>query len=395
MSIIVWISLLALLHAYVFYPLLLKILARNKSPHALVYEKNEIWPRVHVLMSLYNEEKVIVEKMESLLAQEYPENNKIHLWIGSDCSTDNTNSIVRQYARENDRIHFFPFTRRRGKPGVINTLVEKIKEQHKTDEDLFLITDANVFLTPSVIRSLAAHFKDPAIGLVDAHMVHTGMKEAGISKAENQYISMEVWLKYWEGVLWGKMIGPFGGCYMLRASHFEAVPPNFLVDDFFIAMKVFEKGGKAVNELNAVCHEAVSHDIEVEYRRKKRISAGNFQNLNAFRHLWWPPFKALNFAFFSHKVLRWWGPFFMLLMLVGSGLLASAGHWIYQLLFFVLVICLILVPLLDWMMSKSGMDWIPFRGIRYFVLMNLALLAGFWKYLKGIKTNVWQPTKRH
>jgi glycosyltransferase involved in cell wall biosynthesis len=393
MSMIVWISLLALLHAYVLYPLLLKLLARKRKAHHILYDTQDRWPAVHVLMSLYNEEKVIAKKLDSLLAQDYT--GRMHIWIGSDCSTDKTNAIVRQYARQHPRIHFFEFDHRQGKPGVINTLSEKIKNDHSIADALILITDANVFLTPSVIRLLAGHFKDPEIALVDARMVHTGMKEEGISKVEDQYISMEVWIKYWEGVLWGRMIGPFGGCYMLRATHFKKVPSNFLVDDFYIAMKVFEQGGKAINELKAVCYEAVSHDIAIEYRRKKRISAGNYQNLLEFRSLWWPPVKTLNFAFFSHKVLRWWGPFFLILMLLGSGLLSIKGQAFFQLLFILLVICLIVVPLFDWVLSRFHINWTPLRGARYFVLMNLALLAGFWKFLKGIKTNVWQPTKRH
>jgi hypothetical protein len=32
--------------------------------------------------------------------------------------------------------------------------------------------------------------------------------------------------------------------------------------------------------------------------------------------------------------------------------------------------------------------------LRYFMLMNVALLAGFFKFLNGIKSNVWQPTQR-
>lgn len=393
MSIIVWISLLALLHAYVFYPFYLKLRARKLKAHAILFGANEKWPVVHVLVSLYNEERVIERKLESLLAQDYP--GQIQIWIGSDCSSDRTNEIVGQYASEHAHIHFFPFEQRQGKPGVINQLAEKIKGLHSTEDSLFLITDANVFLTPKVIRFLARHFKDPEIGLVDAHMVHTGMREKGISKAEDQYISMEVWIKYWEGILWGAMIGPFGGCYMLRSSYYQKVPGNYLVDDFYIAMKVFEQGGKAINDLEAICHEAVSHDISVEYRRKRRISAGNFQNLMTFKSMWWPPIKALNFAFFSHKVLRWWGPFFLIMALVGSGLLSLEGQFLYQLLLLLLVISLIVVPLFDYFLSLVGINWMPLRGVRYFVLMNMALMAGFWKFLKGIKTNVWQPTKRH
>ncbi len=394
MSILVWICLLALLHTYLFYPLLLKSLSLRSKPLDNFFLPEDDWPKIHILMSLYNEEKVIARKLETLLSQSY-ESQKINIWIGSDCSNDGTNEIVQRYADQYEQIHFFPFSVRQGKPGVINALFEKLNQIPNIQDDLLLLTDANVFLSPQVLSSLAKHFKDPQIVLVDAHMVHTGMQEEGISKAENQYISLEVLLKHWEGLVWGKMLGPFGGCYMMRASHFEKVPPNFLVDDFFIAMKALQKGGKAINELEAICHEDVSHDLRVEYRRKKRISAGNFQNLVHFANLWWPPLKPLSFAFFSHKILRWWGPFFLLIMIFVTGYIAAQGQTFYQLFFLLLVISLIVVPLLDWILSMMKIHLVPLRGARYFVLMNLALLAGFWKFLKGIKTNVWQPTKRN
>jgi hypothetical protein len=41
-----------------------------------------------------------------------------------------------------------------------------------------------------------------------------------------------------------------------------------------------------------------------------------------------------------------------------------------------------------------GIQVLLLRGMRYFLLMNAALFAGWIFYKKGIKTNVWQPTER-
>ena len=39
---------------------------------------------------------------------------------------------------------------------------------------------------------------------------------------------------------------------------------------------------------------------------------------------------------------------------------------------------------------------LPFlRGVRYFIVINAALLLGCFDFLKGIKNNVWEPTKRN
>lgn len=385
---------LAFFHTYLFYPFLLWRWSKGKKTNEVVYSDSEEWPRIFVLMSLYNEEKVITQKLDSLLQQNY-DPYKFFVFIGSDCSSDQTDAIVSKYAAAHIQVVFFPFEVRRGKPGVINELSCRIERSFQpTSRDIYLITDANVILEKNVFKKLAQHFKEESIGLVDARMIHTGMKDDGISKAEDRYISAEVRLKHWESLIWRKMIGPFGGCYAVRASHFRRIPGNFLVDDFYIAMKVFEQGANAINEMDAHCFEAVSHELAVEYSRKRRISAGNYQNLLTFPHLWWPPFKPLSFAFFSHKVLRWWGPFFLILIIVSSLVLAASGTFFFQLFSATLVFVLVCIPLIDWILAQFNINIKVFRGLRYFILMNMALLEGFIKFLNGIQTNVWQPTKR-
>ncbi|MCO6489434.1 MAG: glycosyltransferase [Phaeodactylibacter sp.] len=393
-AVILWLSLFGILHSYLFYPLLLRWLARGKKPNQMVYGRGDDWPRVSVIMSAYNEEAVIRQKMDSLLGLDYPE-GKLHLYIGSDCSGDQTNAIIEEYAAQNARLRFFPFEKRRGKPAVINQLAEvAMDERGRDDRHVFILTDASVMMDPHCAQALARHFRNPEIDVVDAHMIHVGMKEEGISLAEDEYISSEVQLKHREGLVWGKMIGPFGGCYALRANRFSTVPPNFLVDDFYITMKVFEQGGKAINDLEATCREPVSHELKEEFRRKARISAGNFQNLTTFAHLWWPPVRPLSFAFFSHKVLRWMGPFFILAILLCSGVLALSGNLFYAVLFWVMAGGVILLPLLDLLFNSLGVNILPLRGVRYFVMMNLALFRGFINFIKGIRSNVWEPTKR-
>lgn len=389
-------SALGLVHTYLLYPLIMRWLARGKQPNQSVYDSDSTWPQVAIIMSAYNEEAVIEEKMAHLLALHYP-NGRLAMFIGSDCSDDQTNALMERFAARNSHVHFFPFRQRRGKPEVINELADLARQHFSKEEPdpVFVITDASVMPKPEAVLKMVQHFRNPAIGLVDAHILHTGMQQQGISEAENTYISGEVRLKYHEGLTWGHMMGPFGGCYAIRARYFSKVPPTYLVDDFYITMRMFEQGGLAINELDAKCYEAVSHEIKEEYRRKARISAGNFQNLFTFPHLWWPPFGRLQFAFFSHKALRWLGPFFLLLILTGSGVLAGTGNLFWQWLFAVLTVGIILVPILDQLLRKAGLHWLPLRGARYFLAMNLALLTGFFKFIKGVRSNVWQPTKRN
>jgi len=386
-----WISAFGIIHSYVIYPLLLRWWGRGKQlPVPAAFEE---WPRVTILMSLYNEEVVIRQKMDSLVALNYP--GRLECYIGSDASSDQTNAIVQSYADQYPHIQFFPFQERGGKPGVINRLIKELKDQAPFESDhILLFTDASVMLEPDTVVHLVRHFSRPEIALVDTHMQSLGLKKAGISRSENQYIGQEVWIKHLEGILWGCMIGPFGGCFALRSTHYHPVPSNYLVDDFYLAFKAFEQGGKAVNDLNAICYEAISHDPKEEFRRKARISAGNFQNLITFRKIAARPWTPLGFAFWSHKILRWMGPFFILTMLICSGVLWIWGNLFYGGLLIVQLTVLLGIPLMDYLLRKANIHWLPLRHLNYLIYMNLALFAGFIRFTNGIKSNVWQPTKR-
>ncbi len=370
------------------------MMSKGKENNSLVYSYEDVLPMVSVIMSIYNEEQVIDDKMESLLKLKYPK-NKLKIYVGSDCSDDETNSKMEYFKRQNPHVRFFSFNERRGKPDVVNDLVANaLQDNAPNNNHLFLMTDASVILQEDTLFQLIKHFKNNDIVLVDANMVNIGMKKDGISTVENEYITTEVQLKHLEGIVFGKMVGPFGGCYSIRSNYFSKIPPKYLVDDFYIAMRAFEKGGLAINELNAKCFEAVSHDIKEEYRRKSRISAGNFQNLATFQHMLWK-MNSLSFAFFSHKVLRWLGPFFIIFAFLSSGILSATGNFYYQVLFFFLTVFLFVVPVLDVLFKNLKINVLAFRKVRYFLLMNIALLEGFIKYINGIKNNVWQPPKRN
>ncbi|MEZ4884033.1 MAG: glycosyltransferase [Chitinophagales bacterium] len=393
LQIFFWLAVSALFHSYLLYPLLLRWFTREKNNNQDTYSINakNALPRLFVLMAAYNEEKVMGEKLQSIFESAYPM-HKLEVWIGSDNSTDATNDIIKQYAQQYDNLQWYNFEGRSGKIRIINKLYGFIASKLQPD-DVLILTDANVFFTPSMLYELAKHYKNSKMGVVAANILNLEVKEAGISVQEKWYIQRENSVKYLEGVWGGCMMGAFGAAYALRAKYFEAVPENFIVDDFYLTLKAIEKGGLSIKEPNAVCYEDVSDDIFEEFRRKKRISSGNFQNLRTFLHLTYPNQGKVAFCFWSHKVLRWLGPFFMLIALFSSGLLAFQNH------FYALLLCLQIIlygiPLLDYLLKKINIHFKILRFISYFQLMNVALLLGFFNYLKGIKSNVWKPTKRN
>lgn len=385
MEIVFWLSVALIFHSYVLYPAVLWLLCINKKPRSNTYSITDNLPPVSVIMAAHNEEQVIGSKIDSVFNTTYPA-EKIEMLIGSDCSSDATNSIVRAKAQAYGRITFLEFAQRQGKANIMNQLLDRAKG------DIIVSTDANVMLAPETLFHAVKYFRDESIGLVDTRMTNTGIRREGISYQESSYISREVGIKYREGLLWGAMMGPFGGCFAIRKSVYHKVPRNFFMDDFYINMKVLEVGKKTINSLEAVVTEDVSNNLREEFRRKIRISIGNFQNLSVFYRLLWPPFKGTGFAFLSHKVLRWFGPLFIVSALASNAVLAI-GSKFYTVILAAHIVAL-LVPLFDFVFRNFGVNFKLFRFATHFYSMNLALLVGLFKFLKGVKSNVWQPTQR-
>jgi len=382
-QIIFWILVALVFHTYVLYPFLLKVFSGFKK---VTIVETDFYPNVCIVMALYNEESVIAQKIDTIINSEYPK-DKLRLIIGSDNSSDRTNEIVEKYSADHSFIKFIAFTERQGKSNVINQLA------NQSNAEILILSDANVLFDKNTIRELVKPFIDEQVGLVDSRMTNTGLKKEGISIQEKSYISREVMIKNREGVLWGTMMGPFGGCFAIRKNLYSPVPKNFLVDDFYLCMKVIQGGFKAVNNLDAIVYEDVSNNLSDEFKRKVRIATGDFQNLNEFKRMLWPPFTGVSFSFFSHKVLRWITPVFIIFSYILNLVLAFDS--LFYLIMFICYNFLFLLPLTDFLLKKFKIHNIFLRFITHFFSMNLALLTGMFKAIKGVKSNVWKPTKRN
>ncbi len=384
-QVIFWGSFFLILYSYLLFPVILQWLARHKNLSYTAYSP-EASPKISVLIAAYNEEELIETKILSVLNSDY-QAERLEVLVGSDASTDATNDILQKLQQQYPSLRIYLFRERKGKPGIINRLVEE------SNGEILIITDANVMLDKDTLRALTTFFKAPEIGLVDSRMINTRLKKDGISQQEKFYISREVRIKHHESLLWGSMMGPFGGCYAVRKSLYKPVPENFLVDDFYINMGVLKQGFHCISNINARVSEDVSNNLAEEYKRKKRISSGNFQNLMAYRSLLVGGRPGVAFCFFSHKVIRWFVPFLVMVTL-GTSLYLAPAHPVYRYLA-ILQLIVLAIPVIDLILRKIKIHILPLRFISHFVMMNLALLAGFIRFLGGIENNVWQPTSRN
>ena len=367
-----WVSAGAMVYSYALYPLLLRLAPKRRElPCADPLE----WPSVSVLLSVYNEEKYVAARIENLLALDYPA-GKLEILIGSDGSDDRTNEIVSRYTDPRVQLHLI--TPRGGKPCVLKRLADGA--QH----ELFAFTDANTFWQPDTLKKLARHFVDPRVGGVCGRLVFHG-KDARTD--EGPYWRLETHLKTRESEV-DSCLGANGAIYAIRRAVWPDIPDNTFVDDFVIGMRVRERGLRVLYDTEAVANEELPPSVGHEMTRRIRIGAGDFQALAlCWRSLL--PWRGLyTWSFWSHKVLRWFGPFFMLGALVANIFLLPKPIFlvimILQLLFYALALAGVVVR------RKLMLFSVP----HYFVVINLALLLGFFRYLTGTQSAAWKRTAR-
>jgi len=371
-----WCSLFVFLYSYTLYPCLLYIFARKfKKP---VSRNEDYFPSIGVLVPVYNEERVIRKKIENILSLDYPQ-SKLSIWVGSDCSTDGTEREVKSF--NDPRIHFWAASQRGGKTGVLNKLAPQI------EADVVVFTDANTMHRNNCLKMIARNFADETVGGVAGHIEHvaSGDEEFG----ENLYRHFESRQKVMEGML-HSTISAFGGFYSIRKKLFVPIPPNsYSNDDVLIPMNVVRQGFRMIYDPEAVSDEDMTGSVGKEFSRRVRIGAGNFQAFFWLLHFLNPRYGWPFFCFLSHKVSRWFSPLFILTMVISCGFLFWYGNdVIYKMIFAtgsIFVVAGLFFKVLPLRIT---------RHVYYFMVMNFALILGFFRYLGGIKSAAWSRTDR-
>jgi cellulose synthase/poly-beta-1,6-N-acetylglucosamine synthase-like glycosyltransferase len=371
-------------YSYVGFPLLLRWLSQGKTLAGPVFgPAASDLPAVDVLLAAHNEQEVIEQKIRSTFATTYPL-EKVRLLVGSDNSSDQTNALLARLAAEFPQLRATVFAERQGKPGVMQHL------SAQATAPVLVLTDANVFFEPDTLYELVKHFARPQVGLVGAGVLAPPMPAgAGVTAQESAYLARENHFKYQESLIWGAAMGAHGGAFAVRRAAYTPAPVGFVVDDFFISMAALRAGYQVLLSPAARATEDVGDHAAEEFRRKARISVGNFQNLHEFRALLWPPWRGAALAFWSHKGLRWLTPHLLLLSLAANvALVARGAGWFWQLA----LVGQVGLPLLGLLGGVLGAG--P-RFVGHFYYMNLALLVGWWRYVRGQRSAVWQPTARN
>ena len=391
-ALLFWVSLGGILYTYFGYPVLIFLLAKMiQKPETYQTYK----PSVTLLIAAYNEETVIEDKIKNSLTIEYPK-DLLQILVVTDGSRDRTPEIAKRYINYGIEILHEP--ERRGKMAAINRALPDARGE------IVVFSDANNYYQPDTILKLIQPFGNPGVGAVTGAKV-IGQGDGSLGASEGLYWKYESFIKKQESRT-GSCTSAAGEVLAIRKKLYSSPPDDVINDDFYIAMQIVRNGYRLVYVPDAKSIERVSPSAQDEIARRTRINAGRFQAITMAKQIL--PFNhpLLVWQILSHKFLRPIVPFFM----IGAALFnllavlfppATKGFWIlskpYSLVFLGLQF---LFYMLAWIGMKAGNHGERNKLVRLFYIptflinSNYAALLGFFRFLRGSQSHMWERIQR-
>lgn len=384
-EILFWLSFALLFYCYIGYGVIVLIINQITSIFLKKTNvKSDTLLPVTLIISAYNEEEILSEKIANTLAIDY-DHKMFSVIIITDGSTDRSVELMKHYP---DFIHLHS-EQRLGKLAAIKRAMTYVKTP------VVVFSDANTMLNPACMKRIVRHYDFEEVGGVAGEKKILSTINSAVGQAEGMYWKYESFMKRQDAKL-NSVVGAAGELFSIRTELFEPPDDNVILDDFVISMRVCMRGKRIVYEPGAYATEKPSASLEEETKRKIRISAGAYQSigilkplLNIFSH------PVLSFQYISRRVLRWVVcPLMILILLVTNVLLLSlSGNDVYLGTF--IVQCLIYIAAASgWLLMKknrpAGIFAIPF----YFLFMNYCLIRGFLRFVRRGQSVTWEKSKR-
>lgn len=377
-EIVFWFSAILVIYVYAGYPAILYLYSRfvPRRQEALP----EKLPRVTLMISAFNEEDCIAEKLENSLALDYPK-ELLEIIVISDQSSDRTDEIVTGFASRG--VKLLRMAERGGKTLGLNAGVAE------SSGDFLVFSDANAMYREDAIKALIAPFSDSSVGAVVGIATYADA-ESDAGESESLYWKYETAIKEMESQI-GSVVGGDGAIYSVRRELFKPMGAAVL-SDFVNPLQVIEQGYRCIYEPNAVSVEDVAESFDKEFRRKVRIVNRAWRATMSMKRLL-NPLRYGKFAWqlVSHKLLRWLVPLFLVLLLVSNIFILEMG-FIYVIALAAQVAFYILAIVGAVIRRKKELPrilYIPY----YFCLVNLACAQGIFEAYAGRTYTTWSTAR--
>ena len=375
--IIFWLAALLLFYVYAGYPLLLALIAmfvRRRRPEP------GYCPQISVLIAAYNEETAIERKIRQTLALEYPA-EKIEVLVLSDCSTDRTDEIVKAFP--DSRVRLVRMPEHRGKTHAQNEGARQARGE------VVIFSDATAIYHAKALLYLACNYQDASVGAVSGRYQYfdpgdqspTGLGSVAFWNYENLIKRLQSRIK--------TITGCCGCIYSVRKTAYTELADD-VISDLVQPLQAIKKGYKVVFEDRALAYEETTQFTAEEFAMRVRVVTRAMRGLLSVSDLlkpwkfFWPAFQL-----WSHKVLRWMVPLFLVAMLAANLMLLDSTLYRFalavQLAFYAAAIVNMLAPL--------HRKWNPLGIPLFFCTLNAAALVSMVEICRGRKYVTWQTVR--
>jgi cellulose synthase/poly-beta-1,6-N-acetylglucosamine synthase-like glycosyltransferase len=335
-----------------------------------------------MIVSAYNEETVIREKIENALSLDYPE-ERLEILVVSDGSTDRTCAIAAEYVERG--VALLHYEGRIGKTACLNRALPT------ATGEIVVFSDANSAYGRGALRALTQPFQDGTVGFVTGWTKYSSGAGSPDVVSLGIYSALELVTKELESRL-GSCVGADGAIFAIRKALYVPLR-DYDINDFVLPLAINQQGYRGVLEREAICSEKGAGSPKAEFQRQVRITNRTIRAIFNYRRLLNPfRFGFLSFELASHKLCKFLVPLFLIALLASSWPLAKYGGFYalalaVQGLFYGAVGVAALVP-------TSGIVGRIVEAARTFFVVNVAIALAWVKYLQGETYTTWSPTKR-
>jgi cellulose synthase/poly-beta-1,6-N-acetylglucosamine synthase-like glycosyltransferase len=378
MTVMFWLAVLVVWYAYVGYFVVLAVLDLFRGKEA-VRQDDESLPTVSLVISAYNEEGVIAEKLRNSLALDYPE-ELLEIVVVSDGSQDATQGIVGSYADQGVVLRHYEG--HIGKTACLNRAVPEVKGE------IVVFSDANSQYDRHALRHLVKRFADARIGWVTGRTEYISAAGDRALSTAGLYSRIERSLKVLESRI-GSCVGADGAIFAIRKSLYRPLK-DYDINDFVIPAKIIQQGFRGVLVEDAYCVERAAGSVSGEFVRHVRITARSLRAifthsslLNPFRY------PLFSFELVSHKLMKFLVPFALPVALVFNGLIVAMGAGPFYIVTLSLQVVFYALWLAGWLKVPVPFLSRPASVVVTFCTVNLAILLGWIKYFRGETFTTW------
>ena len=375
-----WGALALILFTYLLFPLVI-VLRGWLRPKA--FKKGNATKSVSILIAAYNEADAIVQRIENLLALDYPR-AEFEIVVASDGSCDGTAAKTRRFADQGVKLLDLP---RQGKSLALNAAAEA------ATGEILVFTDANTIFARDALRALIRPFWDPEVGGVAGNQVYLRDDTRSLTAdGECWYWSFDRLLKESQSRA-GSVVSATGAVYAIRRSLFRPIPVD-ATDDFMVSTGVVAQRRRLVFAADAVAYEPVAVQAEIEYGRKLRIITQGLRAVQLRRQLLNPR----RYGFYAVQLL--WHKILRRLMVIPLLVLLATSPWrwtsglFYQAAAMTQAVFYVL-SLTGFALSRTRLGRIRTLAVPfYFCLVNFAALVSLCNMFAGRRVRNWEPKRR-